>query len=260
VLDALDEALRPKEVVDLLLLPLIRAHTGKLSSVCRLLIGTRSGKEEFNVLLGEARTTGSLRDLDLVPADTLREDLAAYANRFLESSPLYDQAGMRLLREQLASTIADKLTKDHPQPDGKAAGAFLVAGLYMHHLLTRARTVTPEEVGQEVPRTLGAILELHLAQLGDPWLRPILAAIAYGKHPGMPANLVRLVAPALATRPIDLPPTPPSAKEVARLLDRVGFYLSRTPDVDGTTLYRLFHQGLAEYLQRHPVTAVGQAS
>jgi hypothetical protein len=257
VLDALDEADRPKDVMDLLLLPLARARLGDGSRMCQLLVGTRPW-EEFDVLLDEARRSGRVSDLDLVPSHVLRQDLAAYANRFLATSPLYDRAGMRPVREQLAATIATRLTADRPEGDREAAGAFLVAGLYVHHLLSRGQPITLKElprIGQEVPLSPGAMLELHLAQLGGVWLRPVLAALAYGKHPGMPASLARLVAAALTNGPLDPQPAHPNPNEVALILDPVGFYLRRAVDVDGTTLYRLFHQGLADYLQRHPIAS-----
>ncbi len=261
VLDALDEADRPKDVMDLLLLPLARARLGDGSRTCQLLVGTRPW-EEFAVLLDEARRSGRVYDLDLVPSDVLREDLAAYANRFLATSPLYDRAGMRPVREQLAATIATRLTADRLEGDSEAAGAFLVAGLYVHHLMSRGQPITLEElprIGQEVPLSPGAMLELHLTQLGGVWLRPVLAALAHGKHPGMPASLARSVAAALAIGPGGPLPAHPNPNEVALILDRVGFYLRRAVDFDGTTLYRLFHQGLADYLQRHPMASGGQA-
>ena len=267
VVDALDEANRPKDVVDLLLLPLARARRADGSRACQLLVGTRPW-EEFGALFGQARGSGRVVNLDLVPPEVLRRDLELYADRFLAASPLYDRAGMRPLRERLAAVIAARLTVRRPEGDGDgvaadgvAAGAFLVAGLYVHHLASRAQPVTLAElpaIAQEVPLSPGAVLELHLAQLGGRWLRPVLAALAHGKHPGMPASLVRLVAPVLAVGPADVLPAAPTVAEVAATLDRVGFYLRRAVDTDGTTLYRLFHQGLADYLQRFPLTAGGQ--
>jgi hypothetical protein len=132
VLDALDEADQPKDVVDLLLLPLARARVGDNLGACRLLVATRPW-EEFDGLLEQARESGCLWDLDTVPASVLREDVARYAERVLATSPLYDHAGMRTLRELLAGTIATRLAASGADGDGRAAGAFLVAGLYVHH-------------------------------------------------------------------------------------------------------------------------------
>jgi hypothetical protein len=68
-----------------------------------------------------------------------------------------------------------------------------------------------------------------------------------------------MVAAALAIGPDGPLPAHPNPNEVALILDRVGFYLRRAVDFDGTTLYRLFHQGLADYLQRYPIVSGGQA-
>ncbi|MFC4066484.1 DnaJ C-terminal domain-containing protein [Actinoplanes subglobosus] len=40
--------------------------------------------------------------------------------------------------------------------------------------------------------------------------------------------------------------------EIVEALDKARFYLHRATDVDGTTLYRLFHQGLADHLRARP--------
>src|SRR5215208_1194005 len=45
---------------------------------------------------------------------------------------------------------------------------------------------------------------------------------------------------------------PPSIGEVANELAALWFYLRTTADTDGTALYRLFHQGLADHLRTDP--------
>jgi hypothetical protein len=44
-------------------------------------------------------------------------------------------------------------------------------------------------------------------------------------------------------------PATPSVEQVAAELDALRFYLRTSADTDGSTLYRLFHQGLANYLR-----------
>jgi hypothetical protein len=93
---------------------------------------------------------------------------------------------------------------------------------------------------------------MHLAQLGGTWLRPVLAAAAHAKHPGMPSHLLGSVAAVLAFDPLSPMPEPPTDAQLGEILDTVSFYLRRSVDIDGTTLYRLFHEGLAQYLREHP--------
>jgi hypothetical protein len=165
---------------------------------------------------------------------------------------------MREQRNRLAAEIAAALTEDDIPPSDQAAGAFLVAGLYLHHLVARQLPMTEEElprIRRQVPRSLRTMLELHLAQLGGTWLRPVLAGLAHAKYPGIPSSLLGSVAAVLAIDQVSSIPPPPSDQELADVLDTVGFYLRRSVDTDGTTLYRLFHEGLAEYLRQHPFVA-----
>ncbi|MGH8886467.1 MAG: AAA family ATPase, partial [Egibacteraceae bacterium] len=241
VVDALDEADNPKDLQDLLLLPLAR----ELGSACRLLVGTRPWPE-FGPLLEAAREVGGLLDLDIVEVAQLEQDLAEYVRRLLRTSRLHDEAPMRDLREGIAATVAAALA-------GQVKGAFLVAGLYTHHLRLLGTPVTVEEL-PEVPRTLGATMELHLDlphMRVEPWLRPVLAAMAFAKDQGMPSRLLRAVAVVFRADPNG---QTLSAEQLTAVLDTVRFYLRRSVDSDGTVLYRLFHQGLADHLQQHPLS------
>jgi len=63
----------------------------------------------------------------------------------------------------------------------------------------------------------------------------------------MPASVLARVASAFA-EPFAGTLTHP---QLRRALEAGRFYLRQTTDSDGTTLYRLFHQGLADHLRRH---------
>ncbi len=79
------------------------------------------------------------------------------------------------------------------------------------------------------------------------WLRPLLVALAHARGEGMPIETASRAAQAFAP---DVPSSSssPSPEEVAQAMRAARFYLRRSADVDGTTLYRLFHQGLADHL------------
>ena len=262
VVDALDEALRPKDVVDLLLLPLTRSRARPAGATteratCRLLIGTRRWLEEFPALFDAARVARGLLDLDEIPLTRLQRELTEYAQLYLETSKLYSRSDMKVLRMRLAQMIATTLTDDRTPDSRGAVGAFLVTGLYLRHLVSLQKPVEVEElpaIGQQIPRTLGETMELYLSHLGTAWSRPILATLAHAKHPGLPSRLLGPVAAVLSTAPTDPTPTPPTDQELNRALNQAGFFLRRSiDDTDGTTLYRLFHQGLADYLRQNPL-------
>ncbi|MEU3601145.1 hypothetical protein ABZ714_20865 [Streptomyces sp. NPDC006798] len=282
VVDALDEALDPGELVEVLLLPLALTRVDQHSRsgprpVCRLLVGTRT-TDTMSRIVAEARTVGLLVDLDDADPGVLRTDVAGFVRRHLDLSPLYDAKGQAVVRERLATELAAALVPDDPPEDGAAPGPYLLARLYLHQLLAATAPVAPDQITAVVaraPRTVMDMLELELVRLKDPFARPLLKALAYAKHPGMPAALIRAVAtefiqarawrdrtppdgpltePEAARQPL---PDGPTAEQTAATLDRLTFYLRRTADPEGPTLYRLFHQQLVDQLAgRHYRTAV----
>jgi WD40 repeat protein len=231
IVDALDEAARPVDLAARLL---------ALVPACRLLVGTRPWPE-FGALLDAARAEHGLIDLDDRPAFAVRADLRGYVQAMLALSPPYDGRAYAPVREAFATAVADTLSPDtHPTGVG---GEFLVASLYVHRLLARRVPVgTPEDaaaLGRRVPRTLPKVLELDLAS--NPDLRPILRTLATARGEGMPVEAVRAVLPLF---------TPEGEHgDAAAALEAARFYLRQGADSDGTTLYRLFHQGLADHLK-----------
>ncbi|MGW4031037.1 hypothetical protein ACWEFL_17250 [Streptomyces sp. NPDC004838] len=307
VVDALDEAVSPADVVDLLLLPLSRTGGKKGGRpVCRLLIGTRTVDDASAVVDG-ARRHGLLLDLDEADQTVLRDDVAGFVRRHLELSPLYDSGAQEPLRERLSGELAAALVPDDADAGtdtgtaGTGTGAtqtggtdtgtgrdadtgtgtgtrtrtgadtgtthanrpgpYLLARLYLHQLLDAEYAIGLsgiDEVISRAPRTIADMLELDLARIGDPWARPLLVAIAHAKHPGIPASLARVIAPAMNGAPVAAGSEPngvlPAASipDAAETLERVGFYLRRTADPEGPTLYRLFHQELVDHLRVLP--------
>lgn len=223
VLDALDESMAPTGVMTELILP--------LSSVARVVVGVRPWPE-FQPLRVAAAT---VIDLDDVPVAELRTDLAAYIDDLLR--PVYRTAALRESRQAIATTVAAVLTEPRTADDTRW-GAFLVAGLYAHQLRNRpalADVTAARAAGQAVPRTLPEVFELDLTTgAGQSW-RPVLTVLAHSFGAGIPRSLVDVVV---------------GPDEAATVLDAARFYLRRDTDEDGAILYRLFHQGLADYLKR----------
>ncbi|MCL7493772.1 WD40 repeat domain-containing protein [Streptomyces sp. MCA2] len=256
IVDALDEAVRPQDITTALLLPLARQAHGPGSRL-RLLVGTRDD-ERFRSLLALARDASGCTDLSAIVPEVVCQDVADYVKQLLAADGPYAAGALRPVRDTLARAIADTLTEpghsNRPAQDTDALhwGEFLTAGLYAHYLLTSPPPGTAEEaavLGRAVPRSLPALLELDLQRHKDrPLLRPVLTALAFAQGRGMPESVLAHATTAFnatvdSTTPLALP-------DLYTLLDgEARFYLRRDVDDDGTTLYRLFHEGLAEWLR-----------
>jgi hypothetical protein len=204
VIDALDEADRPEDVTQALLMPLVELHTEHGAAV-RLLVGTRHGPR-FGNLLRRARATGGLVDLDQAGAGEVHQALLAYLKDLLDNTG-YSSLDTYAAGEALAQATAERLTGiNHPAapPDIERPlgwGEFLVAGLYLRYVLSLPVERDPDrarELGLAVPLDLPALLELDLARRDyQPWLRPVLAALAHAQGLGMPERVIAHVAPRL---------------------------------------------------------------
>ncbi|WP_329038520.1 WD40 repeat domain-containing protein [Streptomyces sp. NBC_01725] len=260
IVDALDEAVRPQDVTAELVVPLAQRAQAPGSGL-RLLVGTRDD-ERFHSLLALARDEDACTDLSAAAPESVCRAVTEYVRRLLAADGAYAPGYRRAAREALARAIADKLTGtgggDRPAVDTKALewGEFLTAGLYIHYLLAseepRESPEAAAELGRAVPRSLPALMELDLRRhTGRPLLHAVLSALAFAQGRGMPEHVLAHTAAAFTTVPTDDGPLP--LQEVYALLDREArFYLRRDVDEDGTTLYRLFHEGLADWLRHHP--------
>lgn len=244
IIDALDEAVDPQATADNLLMPLAQARTRSGVSACRLLVGMRPW-EQFASLRSVALLHGHLVDLDKVTSEEQRTDLHDYLLRRLASTPGYSSAQQRGVREAIARSAATRLTED----GHREWGAFLVAGLFYRYLSGLEAPTNVEratELGASIPRTLPEVLELDLQAVpsGQDNVRALLAALAHAKGDGMPLQFGFKLASDLSTALNDLPQE--------GVLEQARFYLRSSVDRDGTALYRLFHQGLADYLRQYP--------
>ena len=245
----MDEALEPASLMNQLIFPLVTARSESGAPVCRLLAGVRSDPE-FSRLRALAVSEHGLIDLDDVSDDRLLRDLEEYVDKLLKSQPPYDQRMHAPARAAFAAAVAEALVSRRA---GRRWGEFLVAALYTHHLLTTHDPIVDsrvaETLGLRAPSELREVLELDLLRRNNvSFLRPVLAVLAHALGEGMPASLIRAVTPLFAAN------RHPSADEITAALEAARFYLRCTADTDGTVVYRLFHQGLADYLRDHPVS------
>jgi len=244
VVDALDEAIDGRAVMERLLLPLTEVERPDGESV-RVLVGMRPW-DEFRPLREAAVRAGGLHDLDEVDAEQLRDDLEEYVGRLMRADTRWKRREYVGARAALAREVAESLTA---KTADREWGAFLVAGLFTYHVLnTYAEPVRDVEaalaLGATVPRTLPDLLELDLGtRTEQPWISPVLTALAHAKGEGMPAETLGSVAAALGDG------GRPAKQDVLDALAAVAFYLRHSAEVDGTTRYRLFHQGLADHLR-----------
>ena len=265
VLDALDEAPDHQRIVAELLIPLARARRPDGEPACRLLIGTRPWPE-LTPLLDVARDIGEVIDLDTIPAEQRRHDVADYITTLLELLADYattaDGRGRRAFGDAVAATlVTDKTRADSAdvQATGEVDvrevrwGEFLVAALYTHtvSLTQPGRFIDPAEaarLGAMVPRTLPEVLELDLAaRPPSRWRRPLLTVLAHARGGGAPRTVLPAVIAAVTGEPVG-----PSVEQVAKELEALRFYLRTSAETDDSALYRLFHQGLADYLGNSP--------
>ncbi|MFJ6473326.1 hypothetical protein ACIQJ8_32740 [Streptomyces globisporus] len=258
VIDALDEAERPEDVTQALLLPLARAALEDNPKV-RLLVGTRSDRH-FATLAQFANAAGGLLDLNHAQPREIYDSLRQYVFDLLAVDTPYAESEASGAATALAEGIAARLTgiNTPSQPSDEAEplewGEFLAAGLYLRHVLTLPTQHDPalaRELGLDAPVELPELLELDLVDRADqPHLRPVLAALAHAEGRGMPERALAHIAPAFMR-----PESSDSSLPIGQLqaaLAQARFYLRRDIDIDGTTLYRLFHEGLAERLRAEP--------
>ena len=250
VLDALDEATEPARVMHELLLPLARSRRPDGEAGCRLLIGARPW-DEFTALRQAAADGGLLIDLDVADPAELRRDLADYLSIALAKVDGYASGKDRATRERVAMTVADSLIE---APD-QQWGSFLVASVFVRYLAAvpvPSSEPEAERLAWTVPHHLHVVFELDLrARPNSTAARALLTAFAFAKGDGMPTELAFPLAASLAPGVTDA--------ELQDTLADVLFYLRTDVEQDGTTLYRPFHQGLADYLttQRADSSATG---
>ncbi|MBN0042726.1 caspase family protein [Streptomyces actuosus] len=236
VVDALDEADDPEELLREVVLPLAGRPQTRTTPGCRVLLGTRMWPDALLDLHSVLDERPDLRlDLDREEPEVLADDLGVYLEKLLD--PHYSAATAQAIAGRLAESAQE--------------GHFLTAFLYATHLQARhaaGSPPAPAEIVAGLPSDLPGVLDLNLRTLTaeDPWTGPVLAAVGRAAGAGMPLELVHAVALELApeTRDRLLPPRP---EDTRRALEGARFHLRTTTDGD-RQLYRFFHQALAEHM------------
>ncbi|MFD7730359.1 hypothetical protein ACFV6F_08245, partial [Kitasatospora phosalacinea] len=234
VLDALDEAALPTEVLHKILLPLA---TSDETAGCRVIVGTRTWWESMRTLqlhlLKQPEAELNLDPLSDGDRLVLAEDLSTYLRGLLPRRD-YRQDTVRQIAESLAQY------NDH--------GAFLVAALYADHLLHSGGTAAPTP-----PSSITEVFDLHLQSLrkDDPWVGLVLSVIGEARGEGMPLELIHGVALAHHTAGPHQPT--PQLADTRRAVAKASFYLRTVSDTDHRLLYRYFHQSLTDHTRTRTV-------
>ena len=250
VVDAVDETDKPGDLVAGVLSPLAAARREGGEPLCHILVASRD--EAYLQPLIDATTADcGLIDLGAVPRLQLRDALTEYVKDLLRYGTPYERLPYASAADALAETIAGALTADLAP---LRWGEFLVAGLYVRHVLDLppvSDLVEARRLGEAVPHDLRGVLALELARpapgLDVRVLQSVALALAFAEGSGMPERVTGHIATAFM--PSRGYPAGLSDGETRKALDWLRFYLRRDADLDGTTLYRLFHQGLADQLR-----------
>ncbi len=233
VVDALDEAIEPKQLA--LLLRSVAADPDKIG--LRVLVGTRHGSHGPE---GNLRRLGRPKVINLDEPPYLDEaDLAAYAERLLAESYHAEPDSPNRNgpdRTELAAAIARR-----------AAGNFLVAQLTCQGLLARDEPIDfadgwegrfPDEVGT----AFDEYLEYRYHDR-EPELRRLLTALAFAKGDGMPQGQILCSAIEALTgvryQPADL----------EWMFESAASYLTERVGPNQIVCYRLFHDALDAHLR-----------
>ncbi|NUR85773.1 MAG: hypothetical protein HOY71_16980, partial [Nonomuraea sp.] len=237
VVDALDEAGsgtvadsggrgEPRRIARELLRPLSEIHG------VRLLIGTR---RELVQSLGAA-----LHVLDLDSAAYRDDhDVIGYVRRVLVANDEPDVVTPYRERPDIARIVAEGVAK-------RAAGVFLVARMTARSLRRQARRVDVNERGwvSRLPSEIGEAFDDFLARFeaDEPRVRRVLMPLAFAEGQGLPRGRIW---PLLATV---LSGVTCTDADVAETLTAASAYIAEVVD-GGRSVYRLYHQSLAEHLR-----------
>jgi hypothetical protein len=254
ILDALDEAIDPGAIVADLIDPLAAAVGGASGGrpACRVLIATGPCPAAEPLLGLAARGADGIVDLDDVPREVVRAELADYVGLLVAALHHGEPGAPRVPWAAFAQGVADRLAAPDRPPG--TWGEYLVAGLYTRSILQAGDLPVDHAgarlLGERAPRELEDVFDLDIRARTRraPWLRPTLVALAHARGAGMPLPVARSVAIECAAAGTAAPV--PTIAEVDDLLRGVGGYLTATTDPDGYWCYRLRHEACAQLLRR----------
>lgn len=236
VVDALDEAGsgtaadaggrgEPRRIARELLRPMSEIPT------VRLLVGTR------RELLASLGTTFTTLDLDL-PMYRADEDVAGYVRQVLLATDEPEIPTAYRGQVELAQQVGEGVAT-------RASGVFLVARMTARSLrgAPLVDTTKPDWVGL-LPSEIGTALDDFLARFGPDELRVrrMLLPLAFAEGQGLPRGEIwtRLASALSGVQCTE--------EDVSWALDVAAPYVSEVTE-DARSVYRLFHQSLAEHLR-----------
>lgn len=236
VLDALDEAGTGSEearrhaagrIARLLLRPM-----AALPSV-RVVVGTRP---ELRIVLGP---DVFLLDVDL-EAYFDRADVSAYVEKILLAADEPDRETPYRGREELARTVAGAVAR-------RAGRCFLVARIVARTLAAASAVVDITQRGwrQRFPDGVGDAFDDYLSRFTpdrESLVRAVLTPLAWAEGDGLPRD--RLWVPLVE----GLCGSPCTDADIGWVLEHAGAYLVESVQ-DGRSVYRLYHEALAEHLR-----------
>ncbi|MCC5613048.1 NACHT domain-containing protein, partial [Nostoc sp. CHAB 5834] len=226
VIDALDEALEPDRIARELLEPLNSFHNVKL------LVGTRPTYLEAlgsNAVVIYVDTPNYLEKKDF--EDYIEARLLAQGDPQAQT-PYYQEEELAI---QLAKAVAEK-----------AYPNFLIGRLFAEYLISLPKPVDLETLQQiGVPSTIDQAFEQYLNSFKEnkQKVRDLLLPLAWAEGLGLPWNTIWApLAFKLSTRAY-------SDEDIDWVLRHAGSFIIETLE-KGRSVYRLYHQALADYLRQ----------
>jgi WD40 repeat protein len=225
VFDALDESAAPSQIADQLLRPL----TGYANLA--LIVGTRRP---------EVKNLGSRFDqLDLdLPEYRSDADIAHYVRRLLLAEGETRTTPYRGENASKAQVAADAIAK-------QASGNYLVARTIARALMERDSVIdlAHERLPRNIPEAFDDFLKQLAARSGmrDWELRDLLVPVAYVYGQGLPLPVWELF----------------TGASVSPVLDLAAAFIAEFAE-DGRSVYRLYHQALADALRDPKRDAIRQ--
>ncbi|MEW5531901.1 NACHT and WD repeat domain-containing protein [Streptomyces virginiae] len=256
VVDAVDESTEPRAVLRLVSTLISPAERDGATSVapCRILLGGR--REVTAELSGTAETSGiavERIDLDTAEPVALQDDVHRYIKGLLTASKPYAYGPpsdfVDYLAKQGAQNIVRRLRSD------SLWGPYLIAGLYVHYLVTLKNPPQDEATARahtlaasaELPHLMEAVLAARKDEFAS--LRSVLAVLARSQGDGMPQTTLRRCLRAFGAGDVT------DRVFLATLREATPFLRTGVDPKSDVALYRIFHQGLADYLRDHPVSS-----
>ncbi|MFE4171765.1 caspase family protein [Streptomyces sp. NPDC056909] len=258
VIDAVDESTQPDAVMELIATLVTPSGDDEHPAPpCRVLIGSRGEAVEALPIAAEDPSPAVLLDLDQAEHTVVERDIRQYIVALLRASEPYATGAAAAYVDTIATIAARRITGQ--RPPGASWGPFLLAGMFVHYLVTLAtppqNKADAEAHASRAAGDLPTILEAVLTARGEdfPLLRPVLAALARSKGDGMPLTVLRRCVEAFR----DGAPGTGTDADFAKTLREASPFLRTARDPSSkVALYRLFHQGLTDYLRAHPRTGL----